>query len=70
MRKVLSERFDAQADDGEIYEVHVYQAIIEYRYGKMKGSIEYLLSDGRDLDPKADGTFEIVQTGEIIRKIC
>lgn len=31
------------------------------------GVRDYILSSGEDLDPRPDGSFEIVQTGEIIR---
>jgi hypothetical protein len=34
-----------------------------------KGTIDLILSDGRDVNLIDDNTFEIVQTGEVLKRI-
>lgn len=68
------ERFAAIGDSGRTYTVVIYQRQVEFR--PLSGPVQYLkgatdakLLDGRDVSPKDSETFEIVDTGEIIRKV-
>ncbi|MFL6843758.1 MAG: hypothetical protein ACJ8ER_02620 [Allosphingosinicella sp.] len=68
------ERFAAIGDSGRTYTVVIYQKLIEFRplsgpVQYAKGAMDAKLLDGRDVNPKDTETFEIVETGEIIRKV-
>lgn len=76
MPKELFDRFEAEADDGTVFVVLGYQTIQEVRLlsGAVKharGAKEYVLSDGRHLNPVKDDpeAFQIFDSDEIIRKI-
>ena len=68
------DRFPALTDSGEDVVVVIYQNMIDSRTlvnpnaEPTPGLKRLVLSDGRDLNLNADGTFTIVQTGEIVRK--
>lgn len=67
-------RFQAVADDGAAYTVVERTVFTEFvplsgdrRW--VRGARDYVLSDGRDLDPRGDGLFKILDTDQIIRKV-
>ncbi len=73
MEKEIS-RVEARADNGTTYTVIEYQKIIETRLlsGQMSrasGTKRFALSNGGSVNYRDPETFEIVQTGEVIRKI-
>lgn len=67
------ERFQARADDGTLHTVIARQVVIRSRQlggtRTAKGSVDYVTLDGRDLDPIDDDTFEIVTTGQTVRRM-
>ena len=73
----IIEKFEARSEGGETFEVHKHQHFtvplrpLSDRSQQRPGRIEYVLSDGRSLKAlDADaGTFEIVATSQVIRKI-
>jgi len=71
---ILLEEFDAQSDSGKIYAVQIWQEEIDassMSSGRKKilGMKQAMLSDGSHVNVIDSETFEIVDTGEIIRKI-
>ncbi len=68
------DRFPAITDSGEEVTVAVFQNMIDSRTldnpnaEPTPGLKTFILSDGRSLNLIDDGTFTIVQTGEIVRK--
>jgi hypothetical protein len=68
------DRFFAVDEEGNRYVVIVRQLVIKSRYvsGKRhitRGERQYALSTGEDVDPRNDGSFRIVETGKIIRRV-
>ncbi|MGE3745572.1 MAG: hypothetical protein AB7G25_07680 [Sphingomonadaceae bacterium] len=67
------DRFKAQADDGSIYEIVEYGSRIDTSHLTGKGSIKSLselrTTSGSPVNDLGDGSFKIVRTGEIVRKI-
>lgn len=73
-RSEIAEQFEAIDDDGHVHtivRIQHYTAFtplggaVEWR----PGSYEFELADGRDVTVKDAKTFEITDTGQLIRKI-
>lgn len=69
-----TDRFEARSTSGRVHTVIELQHVIERRLlsgqtHQVRGSTEYILSDGRQLEPRPDGTFVIVQTEEVLTQI-
>jgi hypothetical protein len=69
-------RIKAVADEGTVYEIIEYELpgpsftpITTGETQHLKGGTELRLHDGRDVTYRDDGTFQIVETGEILRPI-
>lgn len=68
------ERFEAEGENGRRYTVVLWAKMVEFRSLKgdvtrHRGATELRLLDGRHVNPKQPGVFEIFDTDEIIRKI-
>ncbi|WP_347271796.1 hypothetical protein [Rhizorhabdus histidinilytica] len=68
------ERFEAIGDSGQRYTVVVWAKMVPHR--PLDGPVQWLrggltmeLIDGRHVNPKNAGTFEIFDTEETIRKV-
>lgn len=69
-----TDRFAAVAPDRERFVVVERRVAVRYRlisgdYRLALGSHDYVTADGRDLNPISDDEFEIVQTGQRIRRV-
>jgi hypothetical protein len=71
----LIDRFWAESAEGARFEVLVYEHTagvdpLTHRPSELGGASDYRLRDGRDLEPISgtDDEFQIVETGEIIRR--
>lgn len=72
--KKETERFVVEDKSGRRYTAVAVQTVTEFRPlsgspSTMNGAIEYMLSDGRSLNPVSPGTFEIVQTGVRLARV-
>ncbi|OEZ92185.1 hypothetical protein JAB9_47520 [Janthinobacterium sp. HH107] len=60
--------FQALSQDGNVYEVHIYQSFTEVRTmsgtGRARGSKRYALSTGEHVNPISDTEFSIVWKDE------
>jgi len=70
----LTDQFFAETDEGDEYQVLVYQRAVSFRplsgpRQQLGGARDYRLADGRDLNPISDDVFEIVETGQILRRV-
>lgn len=73
MRREIA-RYECEDDGLNEYVVVEFQHFTEWRPVKgpeqeVPGKLEYLLSDGRDVDRVDDNTFRIVASGTVIRRI-
>jgi hypothetical protein len=73
MRAEEVRRFEAQADDGEVYEIIEYVNIISTNIGgrtvSTKGTRFHELEDESAVNEIDASTFKIVATNKIVRKI-
>lgn len=68
------ERFAAVSDSGRHYEIVVIQhwrtwTPMSGETQHVKGSKELFTADGQDVSPNGDGTFTVVMTDEILRRV-
>ena len=74
MRFDRTGHFKAKGESGTIYTVIEWQTMIQTRMmdgmHETPGTTFLSLSDGRDVNVIDDTTFQIVSTGEVIRKIA
>lgn len=68
------ERFQARAEDGTLHTVIERETVVQSRpisgpARTMGGAIDSITADGLDLNVIEDGVYEIVNSGEIIRRI-
>lgn len=69
-----TDRFQAAGEDGRVFTVVERRIVstattLRGRTAERLGARDYVLSDGRDLNPIDHETFKIVLTDEIIRKV-
>jgi hypothetical protein len=73
MEEVLTAEYHVQSEDGRIFDVLEYATVstnpIASSSERVKGGVRFILRDGRSLDRRKDGSFQIVDTGEILRQI-
>ena len=72
MRTVI-ERIKAISDQGEQYQLVHYQNWVDHldpagHSQVIKASAEWQTSTGGHVEPRDDGFFELIQTGELLRR--
>jgi hypothetical protein len=75
--KHISEKIDVKDDEGRLHQILVYRPAIEippdrqngYRDLRLVQTIKLELSDKRPVNRIDDDTFQIVTTGEILKRV-